>query len=181
MKKTQRLFALVLALCLVLTCTMAFAATKIDKAKESTVRIVAFGTLNSTPTVYDGSGNAWKLAQQEVVFTGSAFAVGQPGKPVQYFITNKHCVTFEFPFINASTEEVAWIEYEPDVTEFYVVYDNISNALPARVTDTSSRADLALIEIEKPTDLRPAAVLASFERHRRYRQQGDVRLQHRCR
>ncbi|MBO5500997.1 MAG: hypothetical protein J6A48_03145, partial [Clostridia bacterium] len=95
MKKIQRLFALILALCLVLTCTMAFAATKIDKAKESTVRIVAFGTLNSTPSITDDAGNVWTLAQQEVVFTGSAFAVGQPGKPVQYFVTNKHVVTFE--------------------------------------------------------------------------------------
>ena len=163
MKKTQRLLALVLMLCLILTSAVAFAVPAIDKAKESVVRILAYGTLTSIPSITDSNGNTLKLAMDEVGFTGSAFAVGNPGEPVKYFVTNKHCVTFEFPFMNTETGEVVWLEAEPDKTEFYIVYDNISNSLPAIVTATSDRADLAVVEIETGTDLRPAAVLRPFE------------------
>lgn len=164
MKKTQRLLALVLMLCLVLTSAVAFAVPAIDKAKESVVRILAYGTLTSAPTITDGEGNTWTLVMEQVGFTGSAFAVGNPGEPVKYFVTNKHCVSFEFPYVNLSTGETAWVPVEkPDKTEFYIVYDNINNALPAILTATSDRADLAVVEIETATDLRPAAVLRPFE------------------
>lgn len=163
MKKTQRLLALVLMLCLALTSAVAFAVPAVDKAKESVVRILAYGTLTSVPSITDGDGNTWILAMQEVGFTGSAFAVGNPGEPVKYFVTNKHCVSFEFPYTNASTGETVWVPAEPDKTEFYIVYDNINNALPAIVTATSDRADLAVVEIETGTELRPAAVLRPFE------------------
>lgn len=98
--------------------------TAIMDARGSVVRLVM---LNS-----DGSGG-----------TGSAFAVGKKGEPVQYFITCDHCVSNEGG--------------EPAFAEIYVVLNNWndeSTVYPASVVYCTNQMqdgpDMAVIKLEKP-------------------------------
>lgn len=88
--------------------------------------------------------------------TGSGFAVGKKGEPVQYFVTNQHVV--EDQTVEVDGEEIPF-----RATSINVVLDNEQNKLPANVYGTSDRADLVVLITHTSTTEREAAVLRPFE------------------
>lgn len=74
---------------------------------------------------------------------GSGFAVGKPGKPVRYFVTNRHVVE------NAQT--------------VYIIFNNTDDKVACQIKAISSNADLAILTITTETDKRKPAILRPFD------------------
>lgn len=170
MKKLQRILALVLMLCLVCASTVAMASAAIDKSKAVAVRVLTYGNLELGTELTDKNGDVWSLKQERSIpYTGSGFGVAEKGKPVQYFITNAHVISsddFYFLFENRKTGELNLFpvpRVAPTDLSYYISYNDTSDMLPAKLESVSGRADLALLILESPTDMRPAATLRLYE------------------
>ena len=175
----KRLALVFLALMLVFTMT-ACSSDPILAAKESVVRIY------SEYVYCDAQGNvltgAYIVENDEIVdntgnggagFIGSGFAVGENAKEVRYFVTNRHVVEDKvISYItaadysalqNGSSTSVAIHEGYCLLTDVYIVYDNSTNMIPATVQHVSQDADMALLYIHTPTNVRKPAKLRPFK------------------
>ena len=132
----KRGLAVILALLLAVLPVMAMAASSYQDVRDSVVRMYVIGTFQGL----DGSTtkSAW---------TGSAFAVGNSGKDVQYFVTNHH-VTGNIGGLYTYGTLVS--------VEMYVVYDDMSNMISAQLVGTHEYADLAVVKTNSPTNARKA-------------------------
>lgn len=176
MKKRLALAILVIMMLLTLT---ACSTDPILDAKESVVRIYTEYTYCDTQgysiagsyLVEDGSivGRLGSGAGG----IGSGFAVGDNPKEVQYFVTNRHVVEDEvISYITAEEYEALKSSTVGTVsthkgyrlmTAAYVVYDNSTNMIPAAVQYMSEDADMALLYIHTPTNVRKPAKLRPFK------------------
>ena len=172
----KRLALVILAILMVVTLT-ACSNDPILEAKESVVRIYseyaycdaqgyslagAYLVENGSVTHRIGSG---------VYATGSGFAVGDHSKEVRYFVTNRHVVEDDvIKYITAAEYETlqnggsvsAHTGYLV-LTGAYIVHDNSTNMIPATVQYMSEDADMALLYIHTPTDVRKPAKLRPFK------------------
>ena len=98
----KRAVAAVLALVLVLCfpiCAFADAYGSPENAKKGVVRVVAVGDIK----VYLNSVLVDSATGTDL-WTGSAFAVGKSGKPVSYFVTNRHVASMETVYDQDDTD-----------------------------------------------------------------------------
>ena len=87
---------------------------------------------------------------------GSGFAVGERNQPVSYFVTNRHVIeplTLELPDGRI---------IRTDYLEYYILFDNATNKVPASLVGASDRADLAVLKLNTPTSERKASRLYPF-------------------
>ena len=101
---------LMLCIFLLAACTVTVSANQ-DKIRDSCVRI----------------GVKYDEKSEDFDATGSGFAVGKPGKPVRYFVTNRHVVK--------------------DAKKVYIVFDNENDMVLCDIKAISSKADLAILSI----------------------------------
>ncbi|MDO4484478.1 MAG: trypsin-like peptidase domain-containing protein [Clostridia bacterium] len=137
----KRFFALLLAVLLLALPVLGLAATYQD-VRDSVVRIYAIGSY------YVPQENRYI----KVPWVGSAFAVGKKGEKVQYFVTNHHVTgkIGELDIIPGSGGILGQLES----VELYVVYDDVTNMLGARVVGCHDTADLAVVRLNSATDVR---------------------------
>lgn len=100
---------------------------------------------------------------------GTAFAIGKPGEPVKYFVTNEHVAPADSYYIDSvnvkdSSGQVSSRSayFITDYT-YYLIFDNIMNRVLVEYVSSSDRADLSLLELMSPTTQRQAAVIRPFE------------------
>lgn len=128
--KTKKILAVILTMILVLsfaTCALA----DVEGAKKSVVRIV------------DGDGSG----------SGTGFAVGKKGQPVEYFVTNKHVVDID--------GDMQITEGEKQV---YIILTDASQPIYANVVAFSQDADLAVVKLNGSTTERQPIALRPFEK-----------------
>lgn len=145
---SRRVWSLAIALMLALTmiATGAVADTGVENAKQSVVRVQA-------EYFVDGSYVGYSL--------GSGFAVGKPGQPVTYFVTNRHVVD---PLIDLIRSDGSSVTVQA-TAQYYILYDNVTNRLAANLQyiADSDEPDLAVLCLSTPTRERKAAQLRPFE------------------
>lgn len=82
--------------------------------------------------------------------TGSGFAIGKPGKPVQYIVTNYHVIADS---------------YEQGGTTATVYFSAAANrSMVAEIYWKDAKKDLAILRLPEPTAERKAAVLCPSEK-----------------
>ncbi|NLI21803.1 MAG: trypsin-like serine protease [Clostridiales bacterium] len=148
---SKRWLSLGLALMLALTVivTGAVAETGVENAKQSVVRILAEYYVGDT---YVSSS------------LGTGFAVGNPGQPVRYIVTNQHVVD---PVINVKLSETDTETVQIKATaQYYVLYDNVTNRLAANLLYMADgdEPDLAVLALNTPTTERIPIRLRPFEK-----------------
>lgn len=120
-------------------------AANFNDVKNSTVRIrVEHYVTIEGQRIYVGWGQ------------GSGFAVAEKNGPVSYFVTNRHVV-------EPSKVEIAegvWVD--SDYWEYYVVFDNYTNKVPASLVSITYRADLAVLKLNTPTTERKPVRIRPF-------------------
>lgn len=163
----KRIISIVLALVLCLFSVSALADSEAYKeAKYSVVRLYGVATPTSTMGLYDAS-TIWTCTST-AAWTGSAFAVGTPGEPVKYFVTNKHCAPAEAEFAislyDRSTQQQigSGTATLPCTCELFLIFNDASTKQTAYLVQRSERTDLALLELNTPTTLRNPIVLRPF-------------------
>ena len=139
----------------------AFASTygKATDAINGVVRIVVKGD----EYYYDEYDTL--ITQEEDVFLGhgSGFAVGRPGEPVSYFITNRHVISSEPEFDSFINDYGETVYYEAYPKAFYIIMDNGGNLHPITVvSDNGWGADLAVVKLNEPTTEREACILRPY-------------------
>lgn len=161
----KKVLAAVLAGLFILSCLplCAWADTygSVDKAINSVARIVATGNVY----LLDAKGNPVSLLLENTQLShGSCFAVGERGKPVSYFVTNRHVITTEPDLLridvdgDGKTEMLALM-----ATNFFLVMDNEVNMHPLTViTDNPGGADLGIVMLREPTTQREPIYLAPY-------------------
>ena len=123
-KRVMSLLAVVTILFSLLTVTASAATNNFSDAKNSVVVVIS----------EDGTKY------------GTGFAIGKPGEPVEYIVTNNHVV-------NGETNKIA-----------VVAFDLASNeAVQASIFFSDAKKDLAVLKLPKPTELRQAMVLCPME------------------
>lgn len=180
----KRLALVILAILMMFTLT-ACSNDPILEAKQSVVRIYteyaycdAQGyPLSGAYLVEDGSivGQIGGGAG----YIGSGFAVGDNEKEVRYFVTNRHVVEDEvIKYITAAEYETVKNGGQVSthtgylvLQDAYIVYDNSMNMIRANVQYMSEDADMALLYIHTPTNVRKPAKLRPFK-------EGELRNKH---
>jgi S1-C subfamily serine protease len=83
--------------------------------------------------------------------TGTGFAIGEVGEPVQYIVTNAHCVLYTDMFNNITDRR----------SRNVMVYFSAAagRAMRAEIVWFNIRADLAVLRLPEPTTERRAAIL----------------------
>lgn len=100
-------------------------------------------------------GDHFTDARDSVVFihsdggTGTGFAIGEPGKPVQYIVTNAHCVLDDFG-------------NKLNVRVYFSVAAN--NFMNAEIYWTDAGRDLAVLKLPEPTTERIATVFSPTDK-----------------
>ena len=153
-------FLLVLVLAASLPAS-AFASTygKATDAINGVVRIAAKGNVS----YYDEYDNLIEQEKDVFLWHGSGFAVGKPGEPVSYFVTNRHVISDEADFGYFEDNNGETIYYEAYPTAFYIIYDNEANLHPIKiVSDNGMGADLAIVKLNDPTTEREACILRPY-------------------
>jgi hypothetical protein len=96
-------------------------------------------------------------------FTGSGFAIGEPGKPVQYIVTNYHCV-FEPEIFWLDDETYIMNPYYNDYNEKMAVTVYFSVAanrfMNAEVYRSNVSKDLVVLRLPEPTTEREAMIFS---------------------
>ncbi len=180
----KRLALVILAILMMFTLT-ACSNDPILEAKQSVVRIY------TEYAYYDAQGyplsGAYLVEGKSIVgkigggtgYIGSGFAVGDNEKEVRYFVTNRHVVEDEvIKYITAAEYETvknggqfsAHTGYLV-LQDAYIVYDNSMNMIRANVQYMSEDADMALLYIHTPTNVRKPAKLRPFK-------EGELRNKH---
>ena len=174
----KRIALVILAVMMLLTLT-ACSTDPILDAKESVVRIYCKYTYCDTQR--NSIAGAYLVEDGKIVkrlgsgkgTIGSGFAVGDdPGK-VRYFVTNRHVVEDEvISYITADEYNALQSGNSSSVTthkgycllsEVYIVHDNSMNMIPASAQYISEDADMALLYIHTPTNVRKPAKLRPFK------------------
>ena len=153
----KRVVAAVLALVLVLCfpiCAFADAYGSAENAKKGVVRVVAVGDIK----VYLNSVLVDSATDTDL-WTGSAFAVGESGKPVSYFVTNRHVASMETVYDQDDTYRYTLIP-----KSFYIIMDNAATRHPVDIiTENRGGADLAIIRLKESTTQKEALRLHVYE------------------
>ncbi|MDD3666971.1 MAG: trypsin-like peptidase domain-containing protein [Bacteroidales bacterium] len=138
--------AIALTLALVMIASGAVADAGVENAKQSVVRVQAEYYVDGTYVGYS---------------LGSGFAVGKPGQPVTYFVTNRHVVD---PVIDLTRSDGTSVTVQA-TAQYYVLYDNVTNRLAANLQykADSDEPDLAVLCLSTPTRERKAAQLRPFD------------------
>lgn len=154
MKRTvAAILTLVLLFCISVN-AFADAYGSVENAKKGVARVIAVGDLK----IY--TGNVLIETKSDVIlWSGSAFAVGESGKPVSYFVTNRHVASK-----NTEYDQDDMYKYTLIPKSFYVVMDNAGtkNAVDI-VAVNASGPDLAIIKLKEPTTQREALRLHEYE------------------
>ena len=136
----KRAVAAVLALVLVLCfpiCAFADAYGSPENAKKGVVRVVAVGDIK----VYINSVLVDSATGVDL-WSGSAFAVGESGKPVSCFVTNRHVASRDTVYRQDDTYNYTLIP-----RSFYIIMDNAGTRhLVDIITENRGGADLAIIK-----------------------------------
>ncbi|MCH5268471.1 MAG: trypsin-like peptidase domain-containing protein [Lachnospiraceae bacterium] len=102
---------------------------------------------------------------EQLLGSGSCFFVGKPGEKVKYLVTNHHVIA---DYLYAGAGEWGKIEiaidenfkYTADVKLKMEVYFDSDETAEAYVVDYDEAKDIALLELENPTDQRKALTLS---------------------
>ena len=180
----KRLALVILAILMMFTLT-ACSNDPILEAKQSVVRIY------TEYAYYDAQGyplsGAYLVEGKSIVgkigggtgYIGSGFAVGDNEKEVRYFVTNRHVVedkviryitAAEYETVKNGGQFSAHTGYLV-LQDAYIVYDNSMNMIRANVQYMSEDADMALLYIHTPTNVRKPAKLRPFK-------EGELRNKH---
>lgn len=142
----RKLGALLLVILLLLWNLAPALAATFNDAKNSTVRILV---------------NHYLTIENERHFvgtsTGSGFAVGNKNQPVSFFVTNRHVVAPA----QIQIEENQWAE--SDYWEYYILFDNMTNKVPASLVKMNYNVDLAILKLNTPTTERVPVQLYPFD------------------
>lgn len=171
MKKiTSLCLALLLCLCLVP------AMADYSDAVYGTVRVLTEYTPSVTSGAY-GNGTSFVVLEDVSITVGSAFAVGCDDEEVRYFVTNAHNLesSEEFPVViiddaiyaatgslTLATVDEKYIELPAEPT-LYIIFDTIDTRAKTDVLKISDRTDLAVVELQVPSNLRKPMTLRPFE------------------
>ena len=153
----KRAVAAVLALVLVLCfpiCAFADAYGSPENAKKGVARVVAVGDIK----VYINSVLVDSATGVDL-WSGSAFAVGESGKPVSCFVTNRHVASRDTVYRQDDTYNYTLIP-----RSFYIIMDNAGTRhLVDIITENRGGADLAIIKLKESTTQREALRLHVYD------------------
>jgi len=147
----KRALALILTICLMALAAPALAASYTDAA-GSIARIYVeeyhAETELSTGEMLKDEPTGW-------AYVGTAFAVGEAGKPAQYFVTSKG-----FALKNGAIDDPDnnHLHYQP-----YLIFTDLEHRVPVELAAESERCDLALWKLAQPTTERTAARIRTFD------------------
>ncbi len=154
---------LLIAMLAVCSVVPAFAADyNIDTARASVVRILVQWTIEPNNLGWTGYGSS----------RGSGFCIGDPNDDsVQYVVTNGHVVCRNLGSGSMRVDTVGLqnanggIDYVPvHVDGIYVILTDLaSGSVVANLEGVSDRADVAVIKLNTPTNLRKAAVFVDWK------------------
>jgi S1-C subfamily serine protease len=94
-------------------------------------------------------------------YTGSGFAIGEPGKPIQYIVTNYHCVfdTYELLFLeDGSLVQNPFYNEKMSVRVYFSAAAN--RFMNAEIYRSNQSKDLAVLRLPEPTTEREAMVFS---------------------
>lgn len=140
----------------------AFASSygSVDNAKNGVCRIVnkyeVYRAWYKPDGNYEYDGMMWNC--------GSAFAVGNEGDAVQYFVTNEH-VIYDYSKRIDECKDHHGIKYYLTYKEVgtYLVFDDSDQGTNYKIVGThKGGADLAVIKINEPVKLREPMILRPF-------------------
>jgi len=154
----KRFSIIMLALMLALALPMTALAAGCTDIRDSVVRIY----VEEYWDAYDLNGNY--LGSGTDTWYGSGFAIGQPGEPVKYFVTNNHVVegTNGYGTVTDSNGNTMDAYFESTVQP-YIILTDVDHKIAAAVYATSDRADLAVVVLEDPITEREAVVIRPFD------------------
>lgn len=162
----KHLLVLLALLCLI---SATAAAYSVDEAEGTVVRVYKVGRITQEQT-FEQDGVIFRIPKQSGAWIGTAFAVGDPGKPVQYFVTNNHVITDENECVieayDKSTGELLVqdsVSIQYDSIELYLVFEDKSTMVSASVVCSSEVPDLAVVSLASQTTKRTAAILRPFD------------------
>lgn len=161
---TKKILAAILVVLCILTCapTLVFAETygSADAARNSVARVVCNGNLY----YYDQNQKLIETKTDMFYALGSCFAVGEKGKPVSNFVTNRHVVAADVDFRELDEKDGKYYYWKREPIDYYIIMDDESNMHPADlVTDNGNGADLALLRLREPTNRREPIYLAPYK------------------
>lgn len=161
----RRLMAAILTLVL-LFALAAPALADYEDAKNGVVRLY----VDEFTRYYDLESG--KLIDEELSssWIGSGFAVGVPGEPVRYFVTNRHVVperTEEDTTVTIQDSEtgekmevraIKQVSVQP-----YIVFTNTDEMVAVNLVAASDRCDLSIVELNEASTLRQPLVIHDFQ------------------
>ena len=124
-----------------------------ELARNGVVRVCTTGDIQ----IYSGRTLLETLFDVELSF-GSAFAVGEKGAPVSYFVTNRHVISKKTESFSIET-----LTYRCIPKNLYIILDNEGTLHPIEIiTDNEGGPDLAIIKLKEATTQREALCLNPY-------------------
>jgi S1-C subfamily serine protease len=94
-------------------------------------------------------------------FTGSGFAIGEPGKPIQYIVTNYHCVFDTFESLLLEDGSLVQNPFYNEKMSVRVYFSAAANRfMNAEIYRSNQSKDLAVLRLPEPTNEREAMVFS---------------------
>lgn len=149
--KTDSRSILAYALLAIFVVSAVFAVVGAGKAAGIDPMDARDGVVWINSTIHDTEGNS-------VTSTGTGWAVGQPGKPVQYIVTNGHVV--EYAYVLPKEDPTA---FSGEVLGVFSAAENDFMTLQVVYFSPPDEKDIAILRLPVETDKRSALLLRPSE------------------
>ena len=113
------------------------------------VSMFAFTSCTNTKSPDEAKGSVVAIENIDGTGQGSGFAIGKPGKPVSYFVTNYHVV--DCPGISTNFAAIIHLN------------SNTNSSIRARIFAFDEDRDIAILALDSPIDAREALTLCPEE------------------
>jgi len=97
--------------------------------------------------------------------TGSGFAIGEPGKPVQYIVTNYHCVFDTEEYLEFEDGSIMFNPFYDEKMSVRVYFSAAANRfMDVEIYRHNKEKDIAILRLPEPTTEREAMVLSPMNK-----------------
>lgn len=133
------------------------------KTEDYAVFQVSPSSLDPNVSAHLGSG--YYLTYTPMTFRGSGFAIGEPGKPVSYIVTNAHVVVDDYAryrSLDSTTSKTEVNSRRADEVKVYFSY-GANDFMRAQIYYINEKKDICVLKLPEPTEKRQPLVLCKSD------------------
>ena len=164
MKKICRVLSVLMAVVIIVAALpVTVSAASITEAKEGVVYVRSYFTAaTENEYIFEFSDGYDYLGKGRTIgFSGTGFAIGEAGKPVEYIVTNAHVIlddTASFMKMVDTSGTVVYNSKKASEVEVYFSY-GANEFMRAQIYMVNEEKDICILKLPQPTDKRTPLVI----------------------